>query len=62
MAISKRGFDAVVANNLTGGFLMMREVFNQCMQKHGGCDRQHDGRLPQRHARHGPLRAPPAPA
>ncbi len=36
MGISKRGFDAVVANNLTGGFLMMREVFNQGMQKHGG--------------------------
>jgi citronellol/citronellal dehydrogenase len=36
MAISKRGFDAVVANNLTGAFLMMREVFNQSMQKHGG--------------------------
>jgi citronellol/citronellal dehydrogenase len=36
LAISKRGFDAVVANNLTGGFLMMREVFNQSMQKHGG--------------------------
>ncbi|MDE2402534.1 MAG: SDR family oxidoreductase [Burkholderiales bacterium] len=35
-AISKRGFDAVVANNLTGGFLMMREVFLQSMQKHGG--------------------------
>jgi citronellol/citronellal dehydrogenase len=35
-AISKRGFDAVVANNLTGGFLMMREVFNQSMQAHGG--------------------------
>jgi citronellol/citronellal dehydrogenase len=35
-AISKRGFDAVVANNLTGGFLMMREVFSQSMQKHGG--------------------------
>lgn len=35
-AISKRGFDAVVANNLTGGFLMMREVFNQSMQQHGG--------------------------
>ncbi|HEX5371332.1 MAG TPA: SDR family oxidoreductase [Aquabacterium sp.] len=34
--ISKRGFDAVVANNLTGGFLMAREVFNQSMQKHGG--------------------------
>ena len=36
MAISKRGFDAVVANNLTGGFLMMREVFLQSMQAHGG--------------------------
>jgi citronellol/citronellal dehydrogenase len=34
--ISKKGFDAVVANNLTGGFLMMREVFNQSMAKHGG--------------------------
>lgn len=32
MAISKKGFDAVVANNLTGGFLMMRELFTQCMQ------------------------------
>jgi citronellol/citronellal dehydrogenase len=36
MAISRKGFDAVVANNLTGGFLMMREVFNQSMEKHGG--------------------------
>ena len=36
MAISKRGFEAVVANNLTGGFLMMREVFNQSMQANGG--------------------------
>ncbi|MBP5991790.1 MAG: SDR family oxidoreductase [Piscinibacter sp.] len=36
MAISKRGFEAVVANNLTGGFLMMREVFLQSMQQHGG--------------------------
>jgi citronellol/citronellal dehydrogenase len=36
MAISKKGFDAVVSNNLTGGFLMMRELFNQCMQEHGG--------------------------
>jgi len=35
-AISKKGFDAVVANNLTGGFLMMRELFAQCMEKHGG--------------------------
>jgi citronellol/citronellal dehydrogenase len=36
LAISKKGFDAVVANNLTGGFLMMREVFTQCMQERGG--------------------------
>jgi len=36
MMISKRGFDAVVANNLTGGFLMMRELFNQSMEQHGG--------------------------
>ena len=34
--ISKKGFDAVVANNLTGGFLVMREVFVQSMQAHGG--------------------------
>ena len=36
MAISKKGFDAVVGNNLTGGFLMMRELYNQCLQQHGG--------------------------
>jgi len=36
LAISKKGFDAVLANNLTGGFLMMRELFNQCMQASGG--------------------------
>ncbi|MBE0547996.1 MAG: SDR family oxidoreductase, partial [Rubrivivax sp.] len=36
MAIGKKGFDAVVGNNLTGGFLMMRELFKQCMQAHGG--------------------------
>ena len=34
--ITKRGFDAVVATNLTGGFLMAREVFVQCMREHGG--------------------------
>lgn len=34
--ISKRGFDAVLANNLSGGFLMMREVFTQSMQQRGG--------------------------
>ena len=36
MAISKRGFEAVVASNLTGGFLMMRELFLQSFQAHGG--------------------------
>jgi len=34
--ISKNGWDAVVSTNLTGGFLMAREVFNQSMNKHGG--------------------------
>lgn len=34
--LSKRGFEAVVSNNLTGGFLLMREVFNRSMQAHGG--------------------------
>lgn len=36
MFINKKGFDAVVSTNLTGGFLMMREVFLQSMQKRGG--------------------------
>ena len=36
MAISKKGWDAVINTNLTGGFLMAREVFNQSMSKHGG--------------------------
>lgn len=36
VSISKRGFDAVVATNLTGGFLMAREVFDQSMMEHGG--------------------------
>jgi citronellol/citronellal dehydrogenase len=35
-AISKKGFEAVVATNLTGGFLLMREVFNASMRQHGG--------------------------
>lgn len=34
--ISANGFDAVVRNNLTGGFLMARETFVQSMQAHGG--------------------------
>jgi citronellol/citronellal dehydrogenase len=35
-SITKRGFEAVLATNLTGGFLMAREVFTSSMQKHGG--------------------------
>jgi len=33
---SAKGWDAVVRNNLTGGFLMARECFNQWMGEHGG--------------------------
>ena len=36
MMINKKGWEAVVSNNLTGGFLMAREVFNQSMKKTGG--------------------------
>lgn len=36
MAISKKGWDAVINTNLTGGFLMAREVFNQSMSRSGG--------------------------
>jgi citronellol/citronellal dehydrogenase len=35
-AISAKGFDAVVRNNLTGGFLMARECVTQWMADHGG--------------------------
>lgn len=34
--MSKNGWDAVVDTNLTGGFVLAREVFNQSMEKHGG--------------------------
>ncbi len=34
--ISKNGWDAVVSTNLTGGFLVSREVFLQSMKEHGG--------------------------
>ncbi|MGH8444340.1 MAG: SDR family oxidoreductase [Solimonas sp.] len=34
--IGKKGWEAVVANNLTGGFLMAREVYTQWMKKNGG--------------------------
>ncbi len=35
-SISKKGWDAVVSNNLTGGFLFARECFNQWMKENGG--------------------------
>jgi citronellol/citronellal dehydrogenase len=34
--ISQKGWDTVVKNNLTGGFLMAREAYNQWMAGHGG--------------------------
>jgi len=34
--ISAKGFEAVVATNLTGGFLMARECHSQSMRTHGG--------------------------
>jgi citronellol/citronellal dehydrogenase len=34
--ISARGWQAVIANNLTGGFLMARECYSQCMHAQGG--------------------------
>lgn len=36
MHINKKGWEAVVANNLTGGFLVARETFTQCMSRSGG--------------------------
>jgi len=35
-AISTKGFEAVVRNNLTGGFIFMREVYHRYMEAHGG--------------------------
>lgn len=34
--ISTKGFEAVVRNNLTGGFIVMREVYTKWMRSHGG--------------------------
>ena len=34
--ISTKGFEAVVRNNLTGGFIFMREIYNRWMREHGG--------------------------
>ena len=35
-AISTKGFEAVVRNNLTGGFIFMREAYNRWMEQNGG--------------------------
>jgi citronellol/citronellal dehydrogenase len=35
-SISTKGFEAVVRNNLTGGFVVMREVYTKWMKAHGG--------------------------
>jgi citronellol/citronellal dehydrogenase len=35
-AITTKGFEAVVHNNLTGGFIVMREVYTKWMREHGG--------------------------
>src|SRR5258708_36915084 len=34
--MSAKGFDVVVRNNLTGGFIVSRGVFNQSVASHGG--------------------------
>lgn len=34
--ITKKGWEAVVSSNLTGGFLVARECFRQSMERHGG--------------------------
>jgi len=34
--IKTRGFEAVVRTNLTGGFIVMREVYTRWMEAHGG--------------------------
>lgn len=35
-SISTKGFEAVVRNNLVGGFIFMREVYVRWMEQHGG--------------------------
>lgn len=34
--INKKGWEAVVSNNLTGGFLLARQFYLQCFKQHGG--------------------------
>lgn len=36
VSTSAKGWQAVIDTNLTGGFLVARECFNQSMQQHGG--------------------------
>jgi len=42
--ISKKGWEAVVATNLTGGFLLAREVFEQSMQSFSRAAQRDQGR------------------
>ncbi len=35
-SLSTKGFEAVVRNNLTGGFIFMREAYTRRMENHGG--------------------------
>ena len=35
-SITQKGWETVVRTNLTGGFLMARECYTQCMREHGG--------------------------
>ena len=35
-SLSTKGFEAVVRNNLTGGFIFMREAYTRWMEDHGG--------------------------
>lgn len=35
-SFTTKGFDAIVRNNLTGGFIFMREVYTRWMEQHGG--------------------------
>ena len=53
--ISAKGWETVVRTNLTGGFLMARECYTQCMQRAGRRNRQRHRRHVARHADHGAL-------
>ena len=35
-SIGKKGWEAILATNLTGGFLIAREMYTQCMKASGG--------------------------